>query len=161
MVQKVKNRHRVLLLSQDSHNSNDIFMLLSSHGYLVDVVATFEAASLKILNYKPSIFIADIALLPPMPQETIEVFNEARKHPVFLLINDDEKSPIVQSYLESSVDDLLTMPMEADKLYHKVKRAANYNRMQHEIAYHSGIVFMLKLIIPILMVIVFILTNRR
>ena len=106
------------------------------------------------------IFIADVDQLPNDPNTVINLFRKARKSPVFLIINRLNSIDKIRSYLDSGVDDLLTMPIDADKLYRKVKRAAEYNRMQHEIEYHSGMVFILKMLIPVLMTIVFIITNR-
>ncbi len=134
-------------------------MLLSSHGYFVDSSSTFEETSEKIINYKPSIFIADAELLPQTPYSVTEVFNKAKKHPVFLLINHGEELTSTKRYLDYGIDDLLTIPFSADKLYRKVKRAADYNRMQHLVEYHSGMLFMLKLIIPLILIIIYLLIN--
>lgn len=159
-MKKVKNRHRVLLFCEDQLVTNDVLMLLSSHGYLVDIASSYDDVSTKLINYKHSIFIADVDQLPDDPNSVINLFRKARKSPVFLLINRLNSVDKIRSYLDSGVDDLLSMPIDADKLYRKVKRAAEYNRMQHEIEYHSGMVFILKMLIPVLMTIVFIITNR-
>lgn len=133
-------------------------MLLSAHEYLVDLADTEEEAKELFVNYKHSILIADVDLLPDVPQTFISVFKEARKKPVFLLINRNERSDQVLSYLTEGVDDLLTMPIYSDKLYRKVKRAAEYNSMQHDIEYHSGMVFLLKMLIPVIIVITFLIS---
>lgn len=156
----VKNRHRVLLASSDKHITDNVLMLLSSHGYFVETAETYEILSEKMINYKPSILIADVELLPTNPMVLTQLFNQAKKKPVQLLIDRDESAPIVKEYLHSGIDDLLTIPFDANKLYRKVKRAAEYNRMQHDIEYHSGMSFILKMMIPIVIAIVFFLTNR-
>ncbi|MGM0461654.1 MAG: hypothetical protein ACQEQ4_04460 [Fibrobacterota bacterium] len=158
MLKKVKNRHRVLLLSTDTEVTNDILMLLSAHYYLVDLAKDEARARDLFVNYKHSILIADVDLIPDTPQSFIPLFKAARKKPVFLLINRNERSDKVLSYLQNGVDDLLTMPIYSDKLYRKVKRAAEYNRMQHDIEYHSGMVFLLKMLIPVIIVITFLLS---
>jgi len=160
MLRTVKNRHRVLLASSDKHITDNVLMLLSSHGYFVDTAMTYDEVSEKMVNYKPSILIIDVDLLPSNPATLMQLYNKAKKKPVQLLIDRDESAPIVKEYLHSGIDDLLTVPFDADKLYRKVKRAADYNRMQHEIEYHSGMLFMLKMMIPIIISIMFILTNR-
>lgn len=159
-MKKVKNRHRVLLFCEDQLVTNDVLMLLSSHGYLVDTADNYEEVCAKLLNYKHSILIADVDQLPEDPNTVFNLFRKARKSPVFLLINRLNSVEKIRAYLDAGVDDLLSMPIDADKLYRKVKRAAEYNRMQHEIEYHSGMVFILKMLIPVLMTIVFIITNR-
>lgn len=160
MLNKVKNRHRVLLASADKKIIDNVLMLLSSHGYFVDTATTFDELADKMVNYKPSILITDVELLPSNPMVMNQLFNKAKKRPVQLLIDRDESAQIVREYLFSGVDDLLTIPFDAAKLYRKVKRAAEYNRMQHEIEYHSGMLFILKMMIPIIITIVFILTSR-
>lgn len=155
---KVKNRRRILLFCKDPKSRNDVVMLLSSHNYLVDIVENYEDLKFRMVNYKPSLLIADVDLLPRDSHEMLELFSKARKKPVFLLINSNENSNRVKSYIDQ-VDDLLTMPIDADKMYRKVTRAANYNKMQHDIEYHSGIVFILKLLIPILMLLAFMLAK--
>jgi len=160
MPNKVKNRHRVLLASPDKKIIDNVLMLLSSHGYFVETAVSYDELADKMVNYKPSILIADVEVLPANPMTLSELFNMAKKRPVQLLIDRDENAPIVREYLFSGVDDLLTIPFDASKLYRKVKRAAEYNRMQHEIEYHSGMLFILKMMIPIIITIVFILTSR-
>ncbi|MGM0442771.1 MAG: hypothetical protein ACQEQV_01110 [Fibrobacterota bacterium] len=158
MFKRVKNRHRVLLLCRDRDVSNDVLMLLSSHGYLVDL-AESEAYALDLfLNYKHSIIIADVDLIPRNTADFSEVFHRARKKPVFLLINRNERSEKVLSYLRAGVDDLLTLPIYPDKLYRKVKRAAEYNKMQHDIEYHSGMVFLLKMLLPVVIAVALIIS---
>lgn len=159
MINKVKNRHWVLIFSDRSDMVNNIQMLLSSHGYLVDLAESFDEATEKMINYKPSIFIADVDRLPTIPYSVTDVFNKAKKHPVFLLINNSENSKKTKMYLDYGVDDLLTIPFTADKLYRKVKRAAAYNRMQHEIEYHSGMLFILKLIFPLIIIFMYLLSQ--
>ncbi len=156
----MKNRHRVLLFCEDTVVANDVLMLLSSHGYLVDNASDYDEVCAKLINYKHSIIIADVDQLPDDPTHVQQLFRKARKSPVFLLINRQNSADKIRAYLDNGVDDLLSMPIDADKLYRKVKRAAEYNRMQHEIEYHSGMVFILKMLIPVLMTIVFIVTNR-
>lgn len=160
MLQKVKNRHRVLLASPDKHITDNVLMLLSSHGYYVDTASDYSELSEKMVNYKPSILIADVELLPPNPMQLNQLFNLAKKKPVQLLIDRDENAPIVREYLHSGIDDLLTIPFDSSKLYRKVKRAAEYNRMQHDIEYHSGMLFILKMMLPIFIVIIFFIANR-
>lgn len=159
-MKKVKNRHRVLLFCEDQLVTNDVLMLLSSHGYLVDTADSYDEVCSKLINYKHSIFLADVDQLPEDPDVVYNLFRKARKSPVFLLINRLNSVELIRAYLDAGVDDLLSMPIDADKLYRKVKRAAEYNRMQHEIEYQSGMVFILKMLIPVLMTIVFIITNR-
>lgn len=160
MINKIKNRNRVLIFSDSSSDVNNIQMSLSSHGYLVDNVSNFEEATKKMINYKPSIFIADVDLLPVTPYSVTQIFNKAKKHPVFLLINRGENKKNTKVYLDYGVDDLLTIPFSADKLYRKVKRAADYNRMQHLIEYHSGMLFMLKLITPIILLTIYLIYQK-
>lgn len=156
----VKNRHRVILYAKDNDILNNIQMLLSSHGYLVDTVKSFEDLSARMINYKPSILIADVDLLPESTLLINDVFNKAKKKPVFLIINSGEDNLSTQRYLKYGVDDILTIPFNGDKLYRKVKRAAEYNHMQHLVEYHSGMLFMLKLISPIILVFLIILANK-
>lgn len=160
MLQKVKNRHRVLLASPDKSITDNVLMLLSSHGYFVDTACDYQQLSEKMVNYKPSILIADVELLPTNPMQLAQLFNLAKKKPVQLLIDRDENAPIVREYLHSGIDDLLTIPFDSNKLYRKVKRAAEYNRMQHDIEYHSGMLFILKMMLPIFIVIIFFIANR-
>ncbi len=160
MQQKFKNRHRVLLASPDKSITDNVHMLLSSHGYYVDTASSYDELEEKMINYKASILIADVELLPTNPLILSQLYNTAKKKPVQLLIDRDENAPIVQEYLRTGIDDLLTIPFDADKLYRKVKRAAEYNRMQHDIEYHSGMLFILKLILPLFIAIVFFLANK-
>jgi DNA-binding NtrC family response regulator len=159
MLQKVKNRHRVLLASPDKQITDNVLMLLSSHGYFVDTAEDYDTLAEKMVNYKPSILIADVEILPANPLVLSQLYNKAKKRPVQLLIDRDENAPIVQEYLHTGIDDLLTIPFDSNKLYRKVKRAAEYNRMQHDIEYHSGMLFILKMMLPLFLAIVFFLSN--
>lgn len=159
MLGKIKSRQRVLLFSTVPTVNDNIFMLLTSHEYVVDVVFDYAVVCEKLVHYKPAIFIADVDLIPEHPEELMNIFVKAKKRPVFLLINRDETSNKVQIYLNYCTDDVLTIPFHADKLYRKVRRAVIYNRMQNDIQYYSGMVFILKLIIPILLILMFTISH--
>ena len=157
IINKVKNRHRVLLISNNEEVKKNFPLLLSSHGYLVDIAEDFPEAQEKMMQYKPSIFIGDITLLPDNPDMVVALFKQAKKFPVFLLIENEKRTQKQKEYIDSGVDDVLAYPYDADKLYYKINRAANYNRMQHEIAYHSGMIFILKFMLPIFLLIMYLL----
>lgn len=159
-MRKVKNRHRVLLACKDKKITNNVLMLLSSHNYFVELADSYSELESKMVSYKPSILIADVNLLPQNPMVLQLLFNKAKKKPVQLLIEDNENQPIVKDYLKYGVDDLLTVPFDAAKLYRKVKRAAEYNQMQHSLEYHSGMFFMFLLSLPILITIIYLISNR-
>ena len=154
MINKVKNRYRVLILSNTPKIKRDFSILLSSHGYLVDVVSSFKEAEEKLIQYKPSIFLSEIDLLPYNSKEITVVFKKTKKIPVFLVIDSGKTEKKLTRYIDD-IDDILLYPYDADTLYYKIKRAANYNNMQHEIAYHSGMIFILKFMIPIFLLIVY------
>ena len=159
MINKVKNRYRVLILTNTTKVKRDFSLLLSSHGYLVDIVTTFSEAEEKLTQYKPSIFLSEITLLPTNPLEVTSVFKRIKKIPVFLVIDFGDAHKKIKRYIEHDIDDILLFPYDANTLYYKIKRAASYNRMQHEIAYHSGMIFILKFMLPIFLLIVYLITT--
>ena len=157
MLQKVKDRHKALIFSQLKEFENDICMVLSSHGYSPDIVADANEMIEKILDYKPPLLIAEIALLPDFPAQILAVFLKARKTPVFLIIDDSKHKEKLNRYVEYS-DDILRIPFFKDNIYYDIKKAVNHNQLIQDNQFYKGMFFMLKLIIPLLLLLVFILT---
>ncbi|MDR0304949.1 MAG: hypothetical protein LBH98_09340 [Chitinispirillales bacterium] len=157
MLQKVKDRQKVLILSKEKEIENDICIILSSHGYSIDITENEIEAEEKIIYYKPSIFIADINLLPEYPEKILSVFNKARKIPTFLIIEDGKLKEKQNRFLEYS-DEILQFPFNEDNLYHKIKKAVNYNRIVHDNEYYEGIFLVIKLFFPLLVLFLFVIT---
>lgn len=160
MLQKVKDRRKVLILSEKKEVENDICMILSSHGYSPDITADLNKAKDKMVYYKPSLFIADISLLPDFPLEILSVFTKARKTPTFLIIDDGKSKEKLNKYAEYS-DDILRIPFGDDNIYYKIKKAVLHNDLIHDNHYYQGMFLILKLVVPLLVVLTFIITLYR
>ena len=160
MLQKVKDRQKVLILSEKKEIENDISMILSSHGYSPDITANFEKAKEKMLYYKPSLFIADAALLPDFPAQILSIFIKARKTPTFLIIDDGNNKNKLNKYAEYS-DDILRIPFVDDNVNYKIKKAVLHNELVHDNHYYQGMFLMLKLIAPLLILLGFIVTLNK
>ena len=160
MLQKVKDRQKVLILSEKKEVENDISMILSSHGYSPDITADFDKAKEKMLYYKPSLFIADAALLPDFPAKILSIFIKARKTPTFLIIDDGNYKEKLNKYAEYS-DDILRTPFGDDNIHYKIKKAVLHNDLIHDNHYYQGMFLMGKLIAPLLVLLVFIITLSK
>jgi len=157
MLQKVKDRNKVLILSKKKEIENDIFMVLSSHGYSIDLTSDIEEAKEKLIYYKPALFIADINLLPNYPAKLLAIFTKARKTPTFLVIDDEKSKEKTGKYLEYC-NDVLKIPFNDENLYYKIEKAVNYSRIISDNQYYKGMFLMLKLMTPILVLIIFLIT---
>jgi DNA-binding NtrC family response regulator len=157
MLQKVKDRRKVLILSDIKEIENDIYMVLSSHGYSPEVTGNIDDIQEKIIYYKPPLFIAHVALLPDFPVKILKFFTKARKTPTFLIIDDGKSKEKLDRYTEYS-DDILRLPFSDDNLYYKIKKAVNHNEILQDNQYYQGIFLILKLMSPILILLVFIIT---
>lgn len=157
MLQKVKDRQKALILSKEKELENDICMVLSSHGYSIDITENENEAREKVIYYKPSLFVADIALLPEYPAVILSIFNKARKIPTFLIIDNGKSKERLNRYLEHG-DEILQIPLSEDNLYHKIKKAVNHNKIIQDNHYYEGIFLILKLMSPLLILLMFIIT---
>ncbi|MCL2844144.1 MAG: hypothetical protein FWE23_01640 [Chitinivibrionia bacterium] len=157
MLQKVKDRRKTVILSKTKEIENDLCMILSSHGYAPDLVSTFEDAAEKIIYYKPPLFIADIELLPEFPNQIMKLFQKARKTPAFLIIDNSKHVEKLNRYVEFT-DDILRVPFAEDSIYYKIKKAVLHNEIAQDNQYYLGMLLMLKLISPVLLLIVLIIT---
>jgi len=160
MLQKVKDRRKVLILSEKKEVENDICMILSSHGYSPDITADLDRAKEKMVYYKPSLFIADVTLLPDFPVEILTTFTIARKTPTFLIIDDGKSKEKLNKYAEYS-DDILRIPFGDDNIYYKIKKAVSHNDLIHDNHYYQGMFLLLKLMTPLLILLAFIVTLYR
>jgi DNA-binding NtrC family response regulator len=160
MLQKVKDRRKVLILSEKKEIENDICMILSSHGYSPDITEDFDEAREKILYYKPSLFLANIKLLPEFPSQLLSIFTKARKNPTFLLIDNGKHKEQLNKYIEYS-DDILRIPFSDDNLYYKIKKAVSHNELIHDNQYYQGMFLMLKLMSPLFILLAFIITLNK
>jgi DNA-binding response OmpR family regulator len=157
MLKKVKDRRKALILSKTKEIENDICMILSSHGYSPDITTEYDTIIEKMIYHQPPLFIADIALLPEFPAQLISIFSKARKTPTFLIIDDLKSKEKLNRYMEYS-DDILRIPLGDDNLYYKIKKAVNHNEVIQDNQYYQGIFLMLKLMSPLLLLLVFIIT---
>jgi len=157
MLQKVKDRNKVLILSREKEIENDIFMVLSSHGYSIDLICDIEEAKEKLVYYKPALFIADINLLPNYPAKLLAIFTKARKTPTFLIIDDEKSKEKLDKYLEYC-NDILKIPFNEENLYYKIRKAVNYSKIISDNQYYEGMFLILKLMAPLLVLIVFLIT---
>jgi DNA-binding response OmpR family regulator len=157
MLQKVKDRNKVLIFSNRKEIENDIFMVLSSHGYSIDLTSDINEACDTIIYYKPALFVADIDLLPSFPAQLLAVFTKARKTPTFLIIDNEKSKEKLSRYLEYS-DDIIRVPFNEENLYYKITKAVNNNKIICDNQYYQGIFLILKLMIPLLILIVFLIT---
>jgi DNA-binding NtrC family response regulator len=160
MLQKVKDRQKVLILSLKKEIENDISMILSSHGYAPDITSETEIAKEKMIYYKPSLFIADIELLPEFPVQLLSIFTKARKTPTFLIIDDSKFKEKLNKYAEYS-DDILKFPFTDDNIYYKINKAVQHNKLIHDNHYYQGMFLMLKLMSPLLVLLAFIITLNK
>jgi len=157
MLQKVKDRNKVLILSKEKEIENDIFMVLSSHGYSIDLICNIEEAKEKLIYYKPALFIADIGLLPNYPAKLLAIFTKARKTPTFLIIDDEKSKENLNKYLEYC-NDILKFPFNEENLYYKIQKAVNYSKIISDNHYYEGMFLVLKLMAPLLIVLGFLIT---
>ena len=157
MLQKVKDRRKAIILSKTKEIENDICMILSSHGYSPDFVSTYDDAVEKVIYYKPPLFIADIELLPEFPNKIMKLFQKARKTPAFLIIDKQKSVEKLNRYIEFT-DDVLRIPFAEDNIYYKIKKAVHNNEIMQDNQYYLGMLLMLKLIAPILLLIILIIT---
>ncbi|MCL1945974.1 MAG: hypothetical protein FWF51_02320 [Chitinivibrionia bacterium] len=157
MLQKIKDRRKALIFSKMREFEDDICLVLSSHGYSPEIVTNIDDVTEKILDYKPPLFIAEIALLPEFPAQILAIFQKARKTPTFLIIDDSKNKEKLNRYVEYS-DDILRVPLIDDNIYYKIRKAVNHNELIQDNQYYQGMFFMLKLISPLLLLLVFILT---
>jgi len=160
MLQKVKDRQKVLILSEKKEIENDISMILSSHGYLPNITSDLDDAKERMLYYKPSLFIADIELLPNFPAKILSLFTKARKTPTFLIIDDGSSKEKLNKYAEYS-DDILRFPFGDDNIYYKIKKAVLHNDLIHDNHYYQGMFLIMKLMAPLLVLLVFIITLNK
>lgn len=160
MLLKVKDRQKVLIFSQKKEIENDLSMILSSHGYSPDIVSNFDEAKEKMIYYKPSLFISDIELLPDFPAKILSIFTTMRKTPTFLIIDDGKSKEKLKKYAEYS-DDILKIPFSDDNIYYKIKKAISHNELIHDNHYYQGMFLMLKLVSPLLILLVFIITLSK
>ena len=157
MLQKVKDRQKVLILSKEEKIESNICMVLSSHGYSIDVTDDKNEAEERVVYYKPSLFVADVDLLPEYPEKLISIFNKARKIPTFLIIDDGKSKEKLNKYLEYS-DEILRVPFNEENLHHKIKKAVNHNKIIHDNQYYEGMFLMFKLVAPLFILLMFIIT---
>ena len=157
MLQKVKDRQKVLILSKEKEIENDLHMVLSAHGYSIDITEDENDARERMFYYKPSLFVADITLLPEYPAVILAIFNKARRVPTFLIVDNGKSKEKLNRYLEYS-DEILQIPFSEDNLYHKIKKAVNYNKIIHDNNYYEGMFILLGLITPLIILLVFIIT---
>jgi len=157
MLQKIKDRNKVLILSKEKEIENDIFMVLSSHGYSIDLICDVEEARDKLIYYKPELFIADINLLPDYPAKLLAIFTKARKTPTFLIIDDEKSKEKLSKYLECC-NDVLKIPFNEENLYYKIRKAVNYSKIIGDNQYYEGMFLILKLMAPLLVLMVFLIT---
>jgi DNA-binding NtrC family response regulator len=157
MLQKVKDRNKVLILSKYKEIENDIFMILSSQGYSVDILKDADEAREKIIYYKPTLYIVDIDFLPNYPEKLLAIFTRAKKIPTFLIIDNEKFKEKLNRYLEYC-DDILQLPFSEDNLYYKIKKAANYSKIVSDNQYYQGLFLMFKLMAPFLILIIFLMT---
>jgi len=157
MLQKIKDRRKAVILSKTKEIENDICMILSSHGYSPDLVDNYDEATEKIIYYKPPLLIADIGLLPDFPIQLINVFQKARKTPAFLIIDNVKSIEKLNRYIEFT-DDILRLPFTEDNIYYKIRKAVLHNEIMQDNQYYLGMHLVLKLIFPILLMIVLIIT---
>ena len=157
MLQKIKDRQKAMIFSKKKEFENNLCMVLSSHGYSPDIVTEVDELIEKIIDYKPPLLIADIELLPEFPEQILAIFQKARKTPTFLIIDDLKHKEKLYRYVEYS-DDILRIPFFNENIYYEIKKAVNHNQLIQDNQFYQGLFFMLKLISPLLLLLVFILT---